>query len=216
MHGCEVLDCSDIKGTNCYCEDAAKEQILKRIEKTGVAPRGIRFWGSGNYHYISYLTTSLIRESYTLVMIDHHPDLRAPAFGDLLSCGGWVREVFLKQPLCKKIVLIDVAEDLFREEYEALLNEWEGLPGKDGMLPPGERICLYSVKEAGTDLHDDLDRLLPQGIPVFLSVDLDVLSEEEVVTNWDQGEMSLQTLLHLLRTVCRRRPVIGMDICGDA
>ena len=189
LHGCNVIDCSDIKGTNCYCDDAAREQILKRLTETDIAPRGIRFLGSGNYHYVSYLTTSLITEPYILVVIDHHPDMRAPQFAGLLSCGGWVREVLLNQPLCKMAVLIGVDEGLFQEEYHALPKE------------AAENVYKEIPAEAGD-------------LPVFLSVDLDVLDEQEYETNWDQGEMTLDELRAVIRSTCEGRRIIGVDICG--
>ena len=189
MHGCELFDCSDIKGTNCFCDEAATEIILKRLRETGTAPGGIRFLGSGNYHYVSFLTTSLIQEPYTLVMIDHHPDLRTPAFGDVLSCGGWVREVLLKQPLCKQVVLIGVDEGLFKEECRDLPEE-----------------CLEKITLTTDVICPDT--------PVFLSIDLDVLSEEEYLTNWDQGEMTREELLSIVRGIKRHHRIIGVDICG--
>ena len=55
---------------------------------------------------------------------------------------------------------------------------------------------------------------LPDGIPLFLSIDLDVLSPAVFRTGWDQGEMSFAQLLDALRTLCRGRRLTGIDICG--
>jgi len=48
--------------------------------------------------------------------------------------------------------------------------------------------------------------------PVYLSIDLDVLSREYARTNWDQGTMSLGELSELLLSIPGR--IIGADICG--
>ena len=55
---------------------------------------------------------------------------------------------------------------------------------------------------------------LPDGLPVYLSVDLDVLSEQYAMTNWDQGPMSLDSLCTQIREILRCHPLLGVDICG--
>ena len=60
----------------------------------------------------------------------------------------------------------------------------------------------------------DLKSLAEGGLPVYLSIDLDVLSEDYVRTNWDQGTMRLDELLALLGRVASCRRIIGADLCG--
>ena len=55
---------------------------------------------------------------------------------------------------------------------------------------------------------------IPDGLPVYLSVDLDVLSEECIETDWDQGEVSVQALQEAVCETISGRRVIGADICG--
>jgi len=52
------------------------------------------------------------------------------------------------------------------------------------------------------------------GLPVYLSVDLDVLSTEFAHTDWNQGEMTLEFLKKEIKTLCERCRIIGADICG--
>ena len=35
-----------------------------------------------------------ITEPFSLVLFDRHPDTQRPSFGDITSCGGWVRSSF--------------------------------------------------------------------------------------------------------------------------
>lgn len=56
---------------------------------------------------------------------------------------------------------------------------------------------------------------LPE-LPVFLSIDLDVLSPAVFRTDWDQGDMTLAQLQEALQTLCRGRRLLGVDICGAA
>lgn len=51
-------------------------------------------------------------------------------------------------------------------------------------------------------------------LPLYLSVDLDILSSEYARTDWDQGEMSLDELCEKIREISRGHRIIGADICG--
>lgn len=51
-------------------------------------------------------------------------------------------------------------------------------------------------------------------LPVYLSIDLDVLSEEYARTDWDQGRMTLEELKGALRGIIAARRIIGVDLCG--
>ena len=55
---------------------------------------------------------------------------------------------------------------------------------------------------------------LPDGLPVYLSIDLDVLSPEDARTDWDQGAMRLGELQAALRGLLAAHPVLGVDLCG--
>ena len=43
----------------------------------------------------------------------------------------------------------------------------------------------------------------------------DVLSTKEVVTNWDQGKVTLAELKAILDYILAHERVIGMDVCGE-
>lgn len=61
---------------------------------------------------------------------------------------------------------------------------------------------------------DDLVRLPEIAGPVYLSVDLDVLSPEYARTDWDQGDMDLPTLASAIEGLMADHTVLGADICG--
>ncbi len=50
--------------------------------------------------------------------------------------------------------------------------------------------------------------------PLYISVDKDVLSKEEVPTNWDQGILSLKQIYEIADKYIKGRRLIGADICG--
>lgn len=55
---------------------------------------------------------------------------------------------------------------------------------------------------------------LPSELPLYVSIDLDVLSPEYARTNWDQGTMSLSGMKELLAELAGRSEIMGIDICG--
>ena len=51
--------------------------------------------------------------------------------------------------------------------------------------------------------------------PVYLSVDKDILSKEELDTNWDQGNVRVDELLSLAKDCLAGRKVLAVDLCGE-
>lgn len=93
-------DLSGVPGTSCYLDPSAREKIL-----SAAAPLTelFRWIDTGDYHYVSALFSGLVREPFTLLVFDNHPDDQAPAFEGVLSCGSWVLEAE-KNPLCRRVV----------------------------------------------------------------------------------------------------------------
>lgn len=177
----QLIDCTDIEGTDCYCDSEATETISKRIADLPL--RAVHFLDSGNHHYITKFWTDRIHEDFILVVADHHPDMQPPLFNDILSCGGWVRTVLDTNPFLKEVLFVGVAP-----EYEL---PWEKY-----------RICRYPEKPSA-------------GLPVYISIDKDVLDPEVVTTNWDQGTMNYTQLQTVLKEIMNRHRVLGVDICGE-
>ncbi len=166
----KIVDCTDLDGTRCYLDDAAKETILQRIND--FSPEGIHFIDSGNYHYLSLLWLSKIKEDFNLVLFDHHSDDQPPSFGTITSCGGWVLEA--------------------KETLSHMKN-----------------VYTYGIGQE-TPITD-----IPKDIPIYISIDKDVLSTEFAITDWDQGDMTLDTMIDMLSTLSNNHSIIGSDICGD-
>ncbi|MCR5402416.1 MAG: hypothetical protein K6E91_01170 [Butyrivibrio sp.] len=193
------------------CDDLAKEILLKRLENE-VGVDGIHFIDSGNYHYVSALFTRLIKTPFSLVVLDHHPDMQAPMF-DILSCGGWVLDVLNNNPFVMDVHIIGADDHLI------------------SMLPKADvhRVNFYSIRDIfGADVSSDAQeeaqapaehssaqmyRLPQTHYPVYLSVDKDVISRDELVTNWDQGEATSEQVISLVRALAPK--TIGIDICGE-
>jgi len=182
--GCdgEYVDCRSIQGTNCYCDDIAKEELRQKIATYG--PEGVHFIDSGNYHYVSLLWLEKIEEDFALVLFDNHPDMQPPSFGDITSCGGWVKEAIETLSHLKRVYMVGVDEEL--------LTELEPLP---------------EVVHRGLPQEEDL--------PIYISLDKDVMTEDYARTDWSQGKMELSELLNIIRGLLTNYRIIGVDICGE-
>lgn len=55
---------------------------------------------------------------------------------------------------------------------------------------------------------------IPEDLPVYLSIDLDVLSKRYARTDWSQGDMALSRLLSDIGRICAGHRMLGADICG--
>ena len=187
-------DLKDISGTNCMCDDAALAGIKEKIEGLNVA-YGLHFIDSGNYHYMSYILLSMIKESFSLVVFDHHPDMQPPMFGDILSCGGWVQKVIEDNPYVRDVHIIGADRGLIEQ-----LSEEDR-----------KRVNFF-------DISDIKENGLPRTeYPVYLSVDKDVVGRNELITNWNQGDMRMDDLLGYIKEIISdpARRTLGVDICGE-
>ena len=193
---CEWIDCSDLSGVNGFCVETSREEIDARI--SGLEG-WIHFIDGGNFHYLSYLLMKHIREPFTLVVFDHHTDMKPSMFAGLLSCGCWIKEALDALPFLKNVVLIGVADSL-ADTAE---------PDYAGRV----RIISESMAEAGDTWLGILEAEASEA--VYLSIDKDAFGREEVVTDWDQGTMTLEQLERAYRILDSRR-ILGVDICGEA
>jgi arginase family enzyme len=50
---------------------------------------------------------------------------------------------------------------------------------------------------------------------IWLSIDKDVLPESQALTNWDQGQMPLASVLQVISAIGARKRIVGADICGE-
>jgi len=199
----KIWDLRELRGTDGYL-DPETEQFLEaelgRKKETKELPR-IRLLDSGNYHYMSKLLLGLEKEDLFLAVFDHHTDMQPPALLPVLSCGSWIRDAAGAYQNIKGICVIGPPEALVRET-EAMEHVWfvtqEELDDGSGAA----KIKEVFASHAGT-------------FPVYLSVDKDILSKEELDTNWDQGNVRVDELLSLAKDCLAGRKVLAVDLCGE-
>lgn len=195
--GLTRIDLSDINGTNMYCTKEAAEEIRTRLYPYG--PQGIHFLDNGNYHYVTFFFTEKIREPFSIILIDHHTDMQKPIVPHLLSCGSWAGELLCRNVYLKQLILIGPEQksmDLIDEKLKSKL------------------ICI-SMEEIVQKQAEKEAARIDQTVPIYISIDKDILSPYYARTNWNQGEMSVDILKRVLLEIFAHQKVIGVDICGE-
>ena len=237
-----------------YCSKNAYEKIWGRIEPYGI--QGIHYIDSGNYHYITKIITDHITEPFGLVMYDHHTDMQIPMVPEMMSCGDWAGQTLIQNENLRQLVVVGPPES----DIEQTLESYKGSKGRQENVESYK--CGYNVQEAeyddsydiardissgrllifsAKDLHGDLleNKLkhIRTDLPLYISIDKDVLGTEYTETNWSQGDMSIDGLERLLSVflggqgeekntdACRNDEryaggirhsrILGVDVCGE-
>ena len=191
---------SDLSGCNCYCDAEAADRICEEIQNyTG---NGIHFIDSGNYHYMTRLWLEKQQVPFRLLVFDNHTDMQPPAFGGLLSCGGWIAASLEELPLLQEVILVGPDE----EAYVQVEPELQ------------QKVCFLSREKLSmmtAEEKEDFFKNLDADLPLYISVDKDVLCKEDASTTWSQGDMHLSELMSFLEVVLELQNVVGMDVCGE-
>ena len=195
------LEFSHLTGCSCYCDEEAAGILRKEIRE--LPAEGIHFLDSGNYHYMSLFWLEKIDRPFRLVLFDNHTDMQPPAFGGLLSCGCWAAEALETVPALKEVILVGPDEEAFSQTDAKLMEKVRFLSG--------EKLAGLS-KEEITGFFSEI----PGDLPLYLSVDKDVLCPEDAVTAWSQGDMKLTELTEYLGLLFENQNILGMDVCGEA
>ena len=207
-----ILDFTTLSGTNGFCDDAAADEIRRRI--ADFPARGLHFLDNGNYHYLTRFWCEKITEDFALVVYDHHVDLRKPVFPGLMSCGSWIRDVLLRNSHCRAVLIIGPE----RAQAGIIERELQSLADNQSS-PLSARLYCFTEDDildgrAARELPHILDALR---LPVYISIDKDVLSRKVLRTNWDQGIMTEAEFRHELDrfTMDPKIHILGVDICGE-
>ncbi|RHQ98883.1 arginase family protein [Peptoclostridium sp. AF21-18] len=194
------IDCSDISGTNMYCTDDAANEIKRRLE--GYSPNGVHFIDSGNYHYMTEFFVEKLEGKFSLVLFDYHNDMQVPMIHSFTSCGDWAREVLENNDNLEQLILIgpsqkniDDIDGISKEKFDKL-------------------VCI-SLRDLEEKVAEEKLELIKNDVPLYVSIDKDVLSKHYAKTNWSQGKMSVELLKKILKRFLVNHDIIGADICGE-
>ena len=191
---------SDLSGCNCYCDAEASDRIRKEIQAfTG---NGIHFIDSGNYHYMTRLWLEKLQIPFRLLVFDNHTDMQPPAFGGLLSCGGWIAVSLEELPLLQEVILVGPDEEAYIQVEPDLQQKV--------LFLSREKLSTMTAEEKEGFFNN-----LSEDLPLYVSVDKDVLCKGDASTTWSQGDMHLSELMSFLELVLERQNILGMDVCGE-
>ena len=226
------LDCTQIDGTDCYCDDDAQAQLNKMMNEAVATAPGIHFFDNGNYHYMSKLWTDRVQEPFDLVVFDHHPDMQPPRFEGILSCGGWIKEVLEHNKFVQNVIVTGVADhlveeirnDLSQTGNEHLLDRVQFV--KESELTQHTSHFTFHIVNSLCSFTKCWARSYPcehgcdtrpthLSTPVYISIDKDALSTSEAATNWDQGSLTFAQLASTLTALAQNHKILGIDICGE-
>ena len=217
------IDCSDIEETDMYCSKEANKRIWEKIKPYGI--QGIHYIDSGNYHYITKIITDHIDEPFGLVMYDHHTDMQIPMVPGMMSCGDCAGQALSQNKNLRQLVIVGPPE----KDIDQTLESYNG--SQSG------RLLIFSAEDLHGGLLEDKLKLIRTDLPLYISIDKDVLGTEDCETNWSQGNMSIGGLERLLGVflggqgeernsdACRNDEryagdirhsrILGVDICGE-
>jgi len=87
------------------------------------------------------------------------------------------------------------------------------LPLMKHFLRYGEHGSRHTIEHASEPHNNPMN--IPEGLPVYISIDKDVLAPAYAVTDWDQGTMTLDELSEAVRGIADTHRILGADICGE-
>lgn len=191
---------SDLSGCNCYCDAEASDRIRKEIQAfTG---KGLHFIDSGNYHHMTRLWLEKLQIPFRLLVFDNHTDMQPPAFGGLLSCGGWIVASLEELPLLQEVILVGPDEEAYTQVEPDLQQKV--------LFLSREKLSTMTAEEKEGFFNN-----LSEDLPLYVSVDKDVLCKGDASTTWSQGDMHLSELMSFLELILERQNILGMDVCGE-
>ncbi len=194
----------------------------------GACDPGITFYGSGDFHHISLALLKRLTGPFNLLVLDKHPDwMRGIPF---LHCGTWLRHA-LKLPRLNRVFHCGGELD-FDNAYRWLAPWREIQAGRVVVFPAQRRFVrgrwaavavnplldeegaplAASLNDALAPFRDDLSRL-----PLYISIDKDVLCAEDAAVNWDSGLLRLAEAVTIVERFLRAADghLIGADVLGD-
>ena len=232
----QIIDLNDLaSGVRLWMNKRTRRAVGERIGKG--ARNCVTFLGSGDFHNISPLLLDQFREPLSLIVFDFHPDwdILPPRFG----CGSWVTQALKKKNILKCLLIGVSSEDIsspgiqsanLRSLSNGRLEIYpyahgpttvfaRGVPknislrSKQGFL----RARIYWEELQHKNLKDFFSSLIAR-LPakdVYLSIDKDCLNKISALTNWEEGRLSLDELILMLKLIKDNLNIVGLDITGD-
>lgn len=203
----DKLDINRIKKEKCLrilkeignfkrARDIDEGDLLHYFSKESIGEekfKALAVYGTGNLHHYTLglcKHASRLGKEFCYIHIDNHSD--AFNFGiKNLTGGAFVPNIPIFT-LCRQLFYI---RNSGNSEYDY----------QD----------LYIDKKDITKYKDELYKLLNDIMPhVYISIDLDVMAEGEILTDWNRGRLDKETLLEILSIIKENKEIISADVLG--
>jgi len=214
-----------------WSRDRAMREARARMAAHAVDGPAISLLGSGDFHHLAVLLLERVREPFTIVHIDNHPDWvrLAPRW----HCGSWVNQALRLPNVARVLTVGPCSDDLVRPDLKGgnlpalgsgriALWPWRHapstvfrrVPGGPGHRYEDGQIVWRNLADGFESALADMIAAIPTAA-IWFSIDKDVLDESAAVTNWDQGQMPLAAVVTAIQVLGSRKQVLGADICGE-
>ncbi|MFH1957541.1 MAG: arginase family protein [bacterium] len=184
------------------------ENLLNDFLEFDAKNARVFFNGPGNYHHLSYFFVSKIRTPVTVVVFDAHTDFRETP-ENAFDCGSWVMEL-LKIENVKKVILIGIDTDK-RDFYG---NNSFRFPETAQIIQKGETDRVYDGRFRRISLGSLSGAPVIPTEDVYVSFDLDCLSDAFITTDWGNGNMTAEEICDIYGKIKASRRIVGVDICA--
>jgi len=209
--GAKRLDCRDFGPALRYSTTTRWIEAFQARVAGGW--NGFTLYGSGDFHHLTAVLLRQMRESFTLVSFDNHPDwdIRPPHWG----CGTWMNRA-LELPHLRQAVVWGCANGelnwpgrLFARRSARL----DARPWAERTSASSQRIWRAVSRSDWRAAFSAFAASLAS-TAVYVTVDMDCLNVAEAVTNWENGLFTAADVAWALRELHRHARLVGGDICG--
>jgi hypothetical protein len=198
-----------------YCAPARLINAFWKETQSQLTP--FTLYGSGDFHHLTGLWVRQIRKPFILISFDNHPDwdTRPPSW----SCGTWINRALENAPITRAAIWgcgnfeLNPPHRWFANHAALRSGQLEAWPWIDRFGKSAHRRWSGIKPENWRSKFIQFVETL-RGRHVYITIDLDCLSPEYAISDWEQGLFATEDLVWALAQIRRGALVVGGDICG--
>jgi hypothetical protein len=189
----------------------------------------LSFLGSGDFHHVSLALLRRLHRPCNLLVLDNHPDWMRGV--PVLHCGTWLYHVAQLSGVRR---IFHLGGDVDFDNAYRWLAPWPMLRCGKIIVSPARR--RFRGKRWGHVPHRPLRKWADQpadagaiedwlapfraelaALPLYISLDKDVLAASEGAVNWDSGHWTAREVVDVVRAfvAAAEGELAGMDVVGD-
>lgn len=178
-------------------------------------------FGSGDFHHLTAIwLRRFLGAPEVLVSFDNHPDwdMRPPGW----SCGGWINRALAGMPALRLVSVWGLGGGEYWWPRRLFANHRALRSGRlEVHAWADETRRRWQPRLAAAAMHpgDWRERFLEftrrvAGLRAYVTIDLDCLTSEGAVTNWESGRFTVEDVIWALQTLRASAIIMGGDLCG--